>query len=86
VQIRKTSLIRYGEHAENVDGERQGAKIAMECEHQTKLSRCTSTRAYRNLILARVFSLHNQKTTHRHFPSLLTIQPLLSLPAAVFVV
>lgn len=64
VQINKTSLIReYGEHAESVYGERRGAEIAVECEHQTELSRCTSTCAYRNLILARVFSLHNQSYT-----------------------
>lgn len=42
----------------------------MECEHQTKLSRCTSTCAYRNLILARVFSLHNQSYIPRVASSL----------------
>lgn len=64
VQIHvKTSLIR--EYGERIHGERQGAEIAVECEHQTKLSRCTSICAYRNLIRARVLSLHNQSYTPR---------------------
>lgn len=72
VQICKTSLIirEYGENTESVYGERQGAEIVVECEHQTKLSRCTSTCAYRNLILARVFSLHNQSYIPRVTSSL----------------